>query len=114
MTESGISSFGTFIDNVGNIRRQGMRIRGHGRSGYVAIVGALGFAWMGCATRTEMTTAPELGRSGATPISNSKSTTSSNDYCEPFTAFDFRSFSNPTRIDNVWSPLTPGRRYVLE
>src|SRR5262245_40502956 len=94
-----------------------MRTRRYGRSGYlaIAIVGALGFAWMGCATRTEMATAPEaLGKAGATPLSNSKSITSSNDYCEPFTAFDFRNFSNPTRIDNVWSPLTPGRRYVLE
>lgn len=94
-----------------------MRTRGYGRSGYVAIaiVGALGFAWMGCATRTEMATAPEaLGKGGATALSNSKSVTSSNDYCVPFTAFDFRNFGNPTRIDNVWSPLTPGRRYVLE
>ena len=80
-----------------------MRTRGYGRSGYVAIaiVGALGFAWMGCATRTELATAPEaLGKSGASPFSNSKSVTSSNDYCVPFMAFDFRNFGNPTRIDN--------------
>ena len=97
-----------------------MRKRRHERSGLaaIAIVGVLGFAWMGCATRTEMSTAPEgLGKDGATPFGgggNGKSVTSSNDYCEPFTAFDFRNFSNPTRIDNVWQPIIPGRRYVLE
>ena len=97
-----------------------MRNRGHGRSGLaaIAIVGALGFLWMGCATRTEMSTAPEtLGKGGATTFGgggNGKSVTSSNDYCEPFTAFDFRNFSNPTQIDNLWLPLTPGTRYVLE
>ncbi len=95
-----------------------MRNRDHGRSwlSAIAIVGLLGLAWGGCATRTEMPTAPSssLAKSGAPLLSQSKSTTSSNDYCELFTAFDFRNFSNPTRIDNPWSPLAPGRRYVLE
>src|SRR5262249_33199590 len=97
-----------------------MRNRGQGRSAWaaIAIVGALGLAWMGCATRTEMATAPPaLGKGGATTFGgggNGKSVTASNDYCVPFTAFDFRNFSNPMRIDNVWSPLPIGRRYVLE
>ena len=97
-----------------------MRNRDHGRSwlSAIAIVGLLGLVWGGCATRTELPTAPSssqsLEKGGAPLLSQSKSTTSSNDYCELFTAFDFRNFSNPTRIDNLWLPMTPGRRYVLE
>jgi hypothetical protein len=34
--------------------------------------------------------------------------------CEPLVAFQASDFSNPTRIDNQWLPLTPGTRMTLE
>src|SRR5262245_12237831 len=85
-----------------------------------AIVSLLVLGGVSCATRTELPTspiasAPQAGSGRlASSLSNSSSTTSSNDYCALFSPFDPKAFSHPTRIDNRWSPLTPELQYVLE
>src|SRR6266545_7235372 len=34
--------------------------------------------------------------------------------CDPLTDFSSDNFSNPTKIDNTWSPLVPGTQFILE
>ena len=94
----------------------------------VVAVGVLGLVWGGCSGRSHLPTAPKaksLDGIAATP----PDPRDSEDYepkpstglarkpprlCDPAYRFDPSLFSNPTRIDNPYSPLRPGLQYTLE
>ena len=98
-----------------------MRQPVHGRSwlSVIAIVGLLGLLWGGCATRTELPTAPlslrSMERGTAAPAARSETKPPGQvEYCEQFVPFTAARFSHPRQIDNPWSPLVPGTQYVLQ
>lgn len=97
----------------------------------VAALGMFGLVWAGCSGRSSLPNAPLSTRpesfDGATaPPQNPRD---NEDYepkpstmrpkkgprlCAPAYRFDRSLFSNPTYIDNPYSPLRPGLQYTLE
>ena len=81
----------------------------------VAIVGTLGFVFVGCSDRGAMPTGPLSARGTVSPLERvpeNKPGTSVL-YCEPFVPLASARFSHPTRIDNRFSPMPPGLQYTL-
>lgn len=84
----------------------------------VVIVASFGFVFTGCSTRTSMPTGPSsssIDRSGVSTferVPEDKPGTNVS-YCETIIPFAEARFSNPTRIDNRWSPMIPGTQYTL-
>jgi hypothetical protein len=97
----------------------------------VVAVGMLGLLWAGCSGRSSLPSAP----SASIPVSENGAQAAppdprdSEDYepkpgtmrpkkgrrgCAPAYPFDRALFSNPTVIDNPYSPLRPGLQYTLE
>jgi len=82
----------------------------------IAIVGLLGLAWGGCSNRADLSTAPQLGFKGeVSPLERVPEDKPGTNvlYCETITPLASARFSNPTRIDNPWSPMAPGTQYTL-
>lgn len=83
----------------------------------VTILGLSGLAWAGCSSRTGMPTAPgvsSIAKESVMPAERSDTVPPDQvTYCDPIAALDGGNFSHPLRIDNIWSPLTPGTQYVL-
>lgn len=94
----------------------------------VVVVGLFGLFWAGCSGQSPLPTAPRsvspYGVATSPPDPRADE-----DYepkpptgparkppllCDPAYRFDPRMFSNPTRIDNPYSPLRPGLQYTLE
>ena len=78
-----------------------MRISRHGRSWLLAcMLGAIpGLVWVGCNdSGTGMPTGP--GSAGSAE-------------CGASTIFNPRKFTDPTRIDNRFFPLTPGKQFIM-
>ena len=76
-----------------------MRIRSVGRSRLAAAaVSLVGFVWIGCdgPSGPAKPQSPGLTECGATNV------------------FRRSNFTNPTRIDNKWSPLVPGTQFILD
>ena len=85
----------------------------------IVILGTLGFVFVGCSGRTAMPTDPlssgTLGRGPAGTLERvpeNKPGTSVL-FCEAIMPLAQARFSNPTRIDNQWSPMAPGTQYTL-
>lgn len=85
----------------------------------IAFVGSLGLVFAGCSSRTEMPTSPmssgSFDRSMASTferVPEDKPGTGV-EYCTTIIPFDQARFTNPRRIDNRFSPMTPGTQYTL-
>ena len=92
------------------------RIRNRSWLVTISAVGLMGLVWAGCSSRTELPTAPSssIGRE-ASPLERvpEDKPYTTVDFCSPIIPFTSATFSNPTRIDNRYSPLTPGLQYTL-
>src|SRR3989337_1115760 len=68
----------------------------------IAVVGALGALLLLLTSGRAMTSSVGAANEEATPS------------CERIAQFDPNNFSNPTNIDNEWSPLVPGTQMILD
>jgi hypothetical protein len=76
-----------------------MRNRDLGRSRLTAvIVASVGLVWVGC----DGPSGPGKPQSPGLTV------------CEASNVFRRSNFTNPTRIDNKWSPLVPGTQFILD
>ena len=97
----------------------------------VAALGLLGLVWAGCSSRSSLPSAPLATGPGSLDGSTvaPPNPRDNEDYepkpgtmlpkkprklCAPAYRFDRSLFSNPTNIDNPYSPLIPGIQYTLE